>query len=185
MLELLCYQKECFKKWGIVRNSMDMVKTGKFIAELRKEQGFTQEQLGEKIGVTNKTVSRWETGTYLPPAEMLLILSGLFGVSINELLCGQRLTEEEYKQAAEENLRQTVQASSFTVRDKIDFYKKKWLKDHRALLIFMGSCLLFLWLAGILTSSVWMTCAAFLLLVIAHVWRNNTMMTYVESNIYG
>lgn len=164
---------------------MDMVKTGKFIAKLRKEQGLTQEQLGEKIGVTNKTVSRWETGTYLPPADMLMILSGLFGVSINELLCGQRLTEEEYKQAAEENLRQIVQASSFTVRDKIDFYKKKWLKDHRVLLIFIGTCLFFVWLAGILTGSIGMICAAFLLMVVAHAWRNNTMMAYVERNIYG
>lgn len=41
---------------------MDLMKTGKFIAELRKEKGLTQEQLGEKVGVTNKTVSRWETG---------------------------------------------------------------------------------------------------------------------------
>ena len=47
---------------------MDMISIGKFIAALRKEKGLTQEQLGEKLGVTNKTVSRWETGTYLPPA---------------------------------------------------------------------------------------------------------------------
>ena len=51
---------------------MDLLLIGKFIAELRKEQELTQEQLGEKLGVTNKTVSRWETGAYLPPAEALL-----------------------------------------------------------------------------------------------------------------
>lgn len=45
---------------------MDLVQIGKFIAELRKDQKLTQEQLGEKIGVTNKTVSRWENGNYLP-----------------------------------------------------------------------------------------------------------------------
>ena len=48
---------------------MDLQKTGKFISNLRKEKGLTQEQLGEKLGVTNKTVSRWETGTYLPPCR--------------------------------------------------------------------------------------------------------------------
>ena len=52
---------------------MDTVKMGKFLKELRKEKGLTQEQLGEKIGVTNKTVSRWENGNYIPPAECLAI----------------------------------------------------------------------------------------------------------------
>ena len=79
---------------------MDLVQIGKFIAELRKEQKFTQEQFGEKIGVTNKTVSRWETGSYLPPADALLAMSQLFDVSVNEILSGKRLTAEEYKEAA-------------------------------------------------------------------------------------
>ena len=51
---------------------MDMKKIESFISELRKEKGLTQEQLGEKLGVTNKTVSGWERGTYLPPAGILL-----------------------------------------------------------------------------------------------------------------
>lgn len=92
---------------------MNLVQIGKFIAELRKEQGLTQEQLGEKIGVTNKTVSRWETGTYLPPADVLLFMSEIFDVSVNEILSGKRLTAEEYKEAAEENLTQTMKVSSF------------------------------------------------------------------------
>lgn len=61
---------------------MDLVQIGKFIAELRKEQELTQEQLGEKIGVTNKTISRWENGYYLPPADVLLAMSQLFNESI-------------------------------------------------------------------------------------------------------
>ena len=108
---------------------MDLIKIGNFIAELRKKQKLTQEQLGEKLGVANKTVSRWETGTYLPPAEALLAMSELFGVSINELLSGKRLSEAEYRQAAEENLKQTVKTSSFTLKDRIDFYKNKWLRE--------------------------------------------------------
>ena len=54
---------------------MDMVKIGRFLSELRKNHNFTQAELGEKLGVTNKTISRWETGTYMPPVEMLEELS--------------------------------------------------------------------------------------------------------------
>ena len=110
---------------------MDLVRVGKFIAELRKEHRFTQEQLGEKIGVTNKTVSRWETGIYLPPVDALLTISELFDVSVNEILSGKRLSKEEYKEAAEENLKHTIEASSFSLNEKIVFYKKKWLQQLR------------------------------------------------------
>lgn len=50
---------------------MDQIKVGKFIAQLRRRDGLTQEALGKKIGVTNKTVSRWENGNYMPDIEML------------------------------------------------------------------------------------------------------------------
>lgn len=81
---------------------MDMQKIGAFLAELRKEKNLTQEELGEQIGVTNKTVSRWENGNYLPPVEILQMLSRLYNVSINELLTGERLDETLYKKNAEE-----------------------------------------------------------------------------------
>lgn len=83
---------------------MDMLKTGRFLKELRREQGLTQEQLGEQLGVTNKTVSRWETGSYLPPVECLILLSELYGVSINEIVSGRRLSREDFPVAAEANL---------------------------------------------------------------------------------
>ena len=62
---------------------MDVVKTGSFLAELRKEHKLTQAELGEKVGVTNKTVSRWETGNYLPPVEILEELSNLYGLTLS------------------------------------------------------------------------------------------------------
>ncbi|MGN0537337.1 MAG: helix-turn-helix domain-containing protein [Acutalibacteraceae bacterium] len=163
---------------------MDLIQTGKFIAELRKEKGLTQEQFGEKIGVTNKTVSRWETGTYLPPADILLTMSELFDVSINELLSGKKLNEDEYKQDAEENLRQAIKDSSFTLNDKIKFYKKKWLKEHIAIMVFIGICIVGVFVAGCVMKNSLMIYAAILMLVLAHGWRNNTMMTYVEKNAY-
>lgn len=163
---------------------MDLLQIGKFIAELRKEQGLTQEQFGEKIGVTNKTVSRWETGTYLPPADVLLSMSKMFGVSINEILSGKRLTDEEYKQAAEENLTHTIKDSSFTLKDKIDFYRKKWLKEHIAIMIFIGVCIVGVFVAGFVLKNSLMGYISILVLVLAHCWRNNTMSAYVERNAY-
>ncbi len=163
---------------------MDLIEIGKFIAELRKEKGLTQEQFGEKVGVTNKTVSRWETGIYLPPADVLIIMSELFGVSINELLSGKRLTEEEYKQVAEENLQHTIKASCFSLKDKIDFYKKKWLKEHIDIMIFIGVCIIGVFIAGLVMRNALVGYVAILMLVLAHGWRNNTMMAYVENNAY-
>ena len=163
---------------------MDLVQIGKFIAQLRKEHEFSQEKLGEILGVTNKTISRWETGTYLPPAEMLLSMSNLFHVTINELLSGKRLTQDEYKIAAEENLRQVVKASSFTLKEKIAFYKKKWLKEHIAAMCCWGIGIITVLVVGIILSLPILVSAAMLLLLVGHAWRNNTMMAYVERNAF-
>ena len=78
---------------------MDLSKIGRFLAELRRGRGLTQAELGEKLGVTNKTVSRWETGNYLPPVEMLEALSRFYGLTINELLSGRTLDAGEYREA--------------------------------------------------------------------------------------
>ncbi|WP_310602016.1 helix-turn-helix domain-containing protein [Anaerosporobacter sp.] len=163
---------------------MDLIKVGRFISELRKEKRLTQEQLGEKIGVTNKTISRWETGTYMPPADALLIMSELFSVNINEILSGKRLQPEEYKEAAEENLKQTIRISSFTLKDKIDFYKKKWLKEHIALMIFGGLLVIGILVAGLVVKNSLLGYISIVLLLIFHAIRNNRMMAYVEQNAY-
>ena len=76
---------------------MDQVKIGKFIAELRRRAGLTQEALGKKIGVTNKTISRWENGDYMPNIEMLQLLAEEFSISISEILAGEKFSDEETK----------------------------------------------------------------------------------------
>ena len=177
------------KKRGYARlflevTKMDLIGIGKFIAELRKEQKLTQEQLGEKIGVTNKTISRWENGNYLPPTDILLAMSQLFDVSVNEILSGKRLSAEEYIEAAEANLTQTLKSGSFSLKEKIEFYKRKWLKEHIAIMVFVGICIMGIMIAGIVTRHDWLIVLAGLLIPIAHGWRNNEMMTYVERNAY-
>ena len=163
---------------------MDQIQIGKFIAKLRKEQGLTQEQLGEKIGVTNKTVSRWETGVYLPPADAMLALGELFNVSVNEILSGKRLTDAEYKKAAEENLTQAIKVSIFSSKDKIEFFKKKWLKEHIAIMVFIGICIMAVLVVGIIIKNIILVSITPMLIFVAHAWRNNTMMAYVEHHVY-
>lgn len=90
---------------------MDTVKMGQYLKELRKENGLTQEQLGEKVGATNKTVSRWENGNYVPPVECLSMLSDIYGISINEIVAGQKLDTTEFVEAADDNLKGALELS--------------------------------------------------------------------------
>ena len=69
---------------------MEQIKTGKFIAELRKEKGMTQEELGERLGVNSRSVSRWENGHGMPDISLLLELADVLGVTVQELLEGSR-----------------------------------------------------------------------------------------------
>ena len=92
---------------------MDMKKIGQFLAQLRKDHGLTQEDLGSKLGVTNKTISRWENGNYLPPADMLKSLSEIYGLTINEILSGERLDETQYRQKAEDRPSHTSSTSTY------------------------------------------------------------------------
>ncbi len=163
---------------------MDMVKMGSFLAELRKEHNLTQAELGEKLGVTNKTISRWETGNYMPPVEILEELSNMYDMTINELLSGKKLSTEEYKEMAETNIKETLKTSAFSVKEKEEFYKKKWLKDHVAIMVFIGICILGVFIVGMIMRESLIGYVSILMLVLAHGWRNNTMMTYVEKMVY-
>ena len=74
---------------------MDTKKIGKFISENRKRKGLTQEQLGNILGVSNKTISRWENGNYMPDLSLLIPLSETLDISLNELLNGKYITEDK------------------------------------------------------------------------------------------
>ncbi len=83
---------------------MNSEKVGIFIAEERKKKGLTQKQLADLLGVTDKAVSRWETGKGYPDIEILKAISETLEVSINELLSGERLAEERIIESAEEHI---------------------------------------------------------------------------------
>ena len=83
---------------------MNHIKTGKFIALKRKEKEFTQKQLADKLGVSDKAVSRWECGKGFPDVSLLIPLCEILDISVNELLCGENLDASEYHIKAEENI---------------------------------------------------------------------------------
>ena len=117
---------------------MDLVKIGKFISAMRKRKGLTQEQLGERLSVTNKTISRWETGKYMPDIDKLQELSAILGISVNELLAGERIEDTaSFIKKADENLVAILSKdSTFGLQDRIVYFKQKWRKDHKALIAF-------------------------------------------------
>ncbi len=83
---------------------MNQEAIGNFISACRKEKGLTQAQLAEKLNITNRAVSKWETGKSIPDAAIMLDLCKILDISVNELLSGERIAMENYQKRAEENL---------------------------------------------------------------------------------
>lgn len=163
---------------------MDVKKIGGFIARLRHEKGLTQQELGERLGVTNKTVSRWENGNYMPDISILQLLGKEFDVTINELLCGERLTDAEYREMAEENIVKICSSSVFTLRERCLFFKKKWCRDHRFLLIVTALLLTALLIFGFVYKSLLLIAGVLLMMLVIYLLYYNRMMAYVERNAY-
>lgn len=83
---------------------MDQEKIGKFISTCRKDKGLTQMQLADKLGITDRAVSKWETGKSLPDASIMIELCEILNINVNELLTGEHIVMENYKDIAETNL---------------------------------------------------------------------------------
>lgn len=101
---------------------MEQQKIGKFIHDLRKEMELTQKQLADKVGVSDKTISKWETGRGIPDTAIMNELCQVLGISINELLSGERLSIDKYNGKAEENMVNLLRDSE---QEK---EKQKWSK---------------------------------------------------------
>ena len=83
---------------------MDQMKIGKFIALCRKEKQLTQKQLAEKLNLTDRAISKWENGKSMPDSSIMLDLCQALSISVNELLCGEKIEIRDYNKIAEENL---------------------------------------------------------------------------------
>ncbi len=99
---------------------MDQKKIGTFLKELRKEKGITQEEFADKINVSGRTVSRWETGTNLPDISLLVQIAEYFDVSIPEIINGERKSE---------NMKEEVKETAEVMADYAGVEKGKIIKD--------------------------------------------------------
>ena len=113
---------------------MDLAKIGKFIAERRKAKNLTQAKLGEIIGVSEKTVSKWECGKGFADTSLILPLCQALDITSNELLCGKTLSSEEYKNEAEKSL---IELSKKNVeKDKL-LLRLEWIIGGFSVLILL------------------------------------------------
>ncbi len=97
---------------------MDLNKIGNFISECRKEKGYSQVELASRLNISNKTVSKWERGNGFPDVSLLMPLCEELNVSVNELLSGEKLQEEEYHKKAEENLVEVISKARISPQEK-------------------------------------------------------------------
>ncbi|MBR5529405.1 MAG: helix-turn-helix domain-containing protein [Oscillospiraceae bacterium] len=87
---------------------MDQVKIGKFIADCRKKANLTQMQLAEKLGITDRAISKWETGKSLPDSSLMLSLCDILGITVNDLLSGEVIEMDNYNKELENKLLELV-----------------------------------------------------------------------------
>lgn len=169
---------------------MDPVRMGKFLAQLRREAGLTQEALGGVLGVTNKTVSRWENGNYLPDLDQLEAIGARFGVSVDELIRGERAASPA--KGAPDAARDASGAGTdkqapdpFALAERIAYWKRKWRREHRAA---RAACVLFPALVlvyGAVYGKPMLCGGATLLALLLLGGARNRMMAYVEARAFG
>ena len=108
---------------------MDQIKIGKFIASCRKEEGLTQAVLAEKLGISDRAVSKWETGKSMPDSGIMLGLCHFLKINVNELLSGERIMADTYDKRAENNL--------LSMKREIETKNRQLLKAKK-LIIYLG-----------------------------------------------
>ena len=124
---------------------MNENKTGAFISTLRKEKELTQAQLAEKLNVTDKAISRWETGKGMPDSSLLVPLANILGITVNELLTGEKIPEETFTQKSEDNLIASVQETEKAIS------QKKFIKR-----LFVFTAIVFTLSVSLLTTAIYL-----------------------------
>ena len=128
---------------------MDQIKIGKFISSRRKEQGMTQAALAERLGISDRAVSKWETGKSLPDSGIMLELCELLDINVNELLSGEKIMTERYDKKAEENL--------ISLRREIEEKNRMMLRMEYMLgLPAVAACLILMIMAAYMDMPVWL-----------------------------
>ena len=110
---------------------------GNFIAECRKEKNMTQQELADKLGVTDRAISHWENGRRLPDYSMLKDLCDVLSISINELFSGEKISKEDYETKAEENMSKLIN-DNYSEKKKIN-----WIIAISVAIVYLSISILF------------------------------------------
>jgi len=164
--------------------NMDQEKIGKLIAECRKSKKMTQVELARLLGVTDKSVSKWENGICLPDVSLYKKLCEILGITLNEFFAGEKLTDETFKEVADNNLLSALENSVFTLKDKVDYFKKKWEKEHFWELTIVMIIIVFFIIYGFIKDN-GLQYLFIIIGFISGVIENNREMAYIENHAYG
>ena len=110
---------------------------GNFIAECRKEKNMTQQELADKLGVTDRAISHWENGRRLPDYSLLKDLCDVLSISINELFSGEKISKEDYETKAEENMSKLIN-DNYSEKKKI-----KWIIAISVAIVYLSISIIF------------------------------------------
>lgn len=155
---------------------MDLNKTGKFIALIRKEKGLTQRELAEKLNLSEKTISKWERGVGFPDISLILPLCKCLEIDANELMTGERLQDKQYRINAENNLLKLIDKTSPKLK-----YTISTISAIVTILITLGLILL----AGFVIEEVWikiLVCVISVLLVVSNIAL--ILLVAVNTEVY-
>lgn len=155
---------------------MNLNKTGKFIALIRKEKGLTQRELAEKLNLSEKTISKWERGVGFPDISLILPLCKCLEIDANELMTGERLQDKQYRINAENNLLKLMDKT----RPKLK-YTISTISAIVTILITLGLILL----AGFVIEEVWikiLVCVMSVLLVVSNIAL--ILLVAVNTEVY-
>lgn len=155
---------------------MDLNKTGKFIALIRKEKGLTQRELAEKLNLSEKTISKWERGVGFPNISLILPLCKCLEIDANELMTGERLQDKQYRINAENNLLKLMDKTSPKLK-----YTISTISAIVTILITLGLILL----AGFVIEEVWikiLVCVISVLLVVSNIAL--ILLVAVNTEVY-
>ena len=162
---------------------MNQEKIGKLIAECRKEKKMTQVELADKLSVTDKSVSKWENGKCLPDVSLYRDLCNILGITLNEFFAGEKIKEEKLKEQADINLFNALENSSFTLKEKIKYYDKKWDKEH----FFELTIAMIIIVGFIIYGFVKDNGIQFIFMIVGFtygIWETNRKKAYIERNVY-
>lgn len=155
---------------------MDLNKTGKFIALIRKEKGLTQRESAEKLNLSEKTISKWERGVGFPDISLILPLCKCLEINANELMTGERLQDKQYRINAENNLLKLMDKTSPKLK-----YTISTISAIVTILITLGLILL----AGFVIEEVWikiLVCVMSVLLVVSNIAL--ILLVAVNTEVY-